>query len=155
MTDLATVKQEIVDILLSDTELCTLLGEDPAGDVPVYLGWQFGKHPVLPSVTVTDIADSGEVSGLGDGFDGTYRYEWSYVVIQVDVWAADEASRDSITAQVRKAMLLAVVEFTGLGIAFLSSSIAVVNEPNELVFRHSLRYNIFYELSAEVTEDEE
>jgi hypothetical protein len=154
LTDLSEIKQEIVEILFSDTELCTLLGEDPAGDVPVYNGWQFGKHPVLPSVTVTDIADSGEVSGLGDGFDGTYRYEWSYVVIQIDIWAPDEASRDSITAQVRKAMLLAVVEFTGLGIAFLSSSIAVVNEPNELVFRHSLRYNVFYELSAEVTEDE-
>ena len=155
MTDLSEVKQKIVDILLLDTVLCTLLGEDPAGDTPVYNGWQFGKHPVFPSVTVTDIADSGEVSGLGDGFDGTYRYEWSYVVIQIDVWAADEASRDAVTAQVRKAMLLAVVEFTGLGVSFFSSNIAVVNEPNELVFHHSIRYNVFYELSAEVIEDEE
>ena len=90
MTDLATVKQEIVDILLLDTELCTLLGVDPAGDTPVYLGLQFGKHPVLPSVTVTDVAEQGEVSGLNDGFDGFDRYEWSYAIIQVDVWAADE-----------------------------------------------------------------
>jgi hypothetical protein len=155
LTDLSAIKQEIVDILLSDTDLCSLLGEDPAGDVPVYLGWQFGKHPILPSVTVTDIADSGEISGLNDGFDGINRYEWSYVVIQIDVWASDESSRDAITAQVRKALLLAAVGLTGLGLAFLSSSVAVVNEPNELVFRHSLRYNIFYELSAEVTEDEE
>jgi hypothetical protein len=151
---LSAIKQEIVDILLSDTDLGTLLGEDPAGDTPVYLGWQFGKHPVLPSVTVTDIVDSGEVSGLGDGFDGTTVYEWSYTVIQIDVWALDEASRDAITAQVRKALLLAAVGLSGLGMAFLSSSIAVVNEPNELVFRHSIRYNVFYELSAEVTEDE-
>jgi len=154
LTDLSAIKQEIVDILLSNTELCELLGKDPAGDVPIYNGWQFGKHPVLPSITVTDIVDSGEVSGLGDGFDGTTVYEWSYTVIQIDVWASDEISRDAITAQVRKALLLAAVGLSGLGMAFLSSSIAVVNEPNELVFRHSLRYNVFYELSAEVTEDE-
>jgi len=151
LTDLAKVKQKIVNILLEDDALCTLLDVDPAGDVPVYYGWQLGKHPVVPSVTVTDIADSGEVSGLNDGFDGTTRYEWSYVVVQVDVWAADEDSRDAVTAQVRKALLKAAVGLTGLGIAFLSSSIAVVNEPNELVFRHSLRYNIFYELSVEVS----
>jgi len=155
LTDLSAIKQKIVDILLLDTVLCTLLDEDPAGDVPIYNGWQFGKHPVFPSVTVTDIVDSGEVSGLSDGFDGTYRYEWSYVVVQIDVWAPNEASRDSITTQVRKAMLSATTDFTGLGVYFLSSLIAVVNEPNELVFRHSIRYNVFYEVSAEVTEDEE
>jgi hypothetical protein len=60
LTDLSAIKQKIVDILLSDTVLCTLLGVDPAGNVPVYNGWQIGKHPVIPSVTVTDIADSGE-----------------------------------------------------------------------------------------------
>jgi hypothetical protein len=151
LTDLSEVKQEIVDILLSDIELCELLGEDPAGDVPIYYGWQLGKHPVVPSVTVTDIAEVGEVSGLNDGFDGTTRIEWSYVVVQIDVWAPDEASRDALSAQVRKAMLLAVVEFTGLGMSFLSSYIAVLNEPNDLVFRHSLRYTIFYQLSAEVS----
>ncbi len=150
MTDLSEVKQKIVDILLEDDTLSTLLSVDPAGDVPIYYGWQQGKHPVVPSVTVTDIAESGEVSGLNDGFDGTTRYEWSYVVVQIDVWAPDEASRDALSAQVRKAMLLAVVEFTGLGMSFLSSGIAVLNEPNELVFRHSIRYTIFYQLEASV-----
>jgi len=105
LTDLAAIKQEIVDILVIDSDLMKLLGEDPAGDVPVYNGWQFGKHPVLPSVTITDAADVGEVSGLGDGFDGTTVYEWSYTVIQIDVWAADEALRDVISAQVRRLCL--------------------------------------------------
>ena len=148
MTDLSEIKQEIVDILLSDTDLCTLLGKDPAGDVPVYNGWQLGKHPVLPSVTVTDSADVGEVSGLGDGFDGTTVYEWSYTVIQIDVWAADEASRDAISVQVRKALLKAAVGLSGLGIAFLSSNIVPVNEANELIFRHCIRYTVFYQLEA-------
>jgi hypothetical protein len=51
--------------------LSTLSGADAARDLPFYLGWQFGSHPVLPGVTVTDTTDVGEVSGLDDSFDGS------------------------------------------------------------------------------------
>jgi hypothetical protein len=142
------VKQKIVDVLKADTALGTLLGNDAAGNVPVYLHWPMGKMMFLPEITVTDVVDQGEVSGLNDAYDGTKRYEWSEAQVQVDVWAKSEESRDLITAQVRKVLLKALADFRSIGVSLGAPLVMSLNETRRLIFRHSLRIPAFYVLEV-------
>ena len=77
MTTLAALKAYIVGILVLDDVLSGLIGKDAAGDIPVYNRWQFGSSIIIPSISITDVNEAGEVSGLNNGFDGTNFYEWS------------------------------------------------------------------------------
>ena len=148
MADLTSIKQKIVDILKADVTLGTLLGNDAAGNMPVYLHWPMGKMMFLPEITVTDTVDQGEVSGLNDAYDGTKRYEWSEAQVQVDVWARAEESRDLITAQVRKVLLDALADFKSIGVSLGAPLVTSLNETRRLIFRHSLRYPAFYVLEV-------
>jgi hypothetical protein len=142
------VKQKFVDVLKADAALGTLLGYDAAGNVPVYLHWPMGKMMFLPEITVTDVVDQGEVSGLNDAYDGTKRYEWSEAQVQVDVWAKSEGSRGLITAQVRKVLLNALADFRSIGVSLGAPLVTSLNETKRLIFRHSLRYPVFYVLEV-------
>jgi len=149
LTSTEEIKDYLVQVFVADVTLSTLLGTDAAGDVPVYKGWQFGQHPVLPSVTVTDVSDVGEVSGLGDGFDGSTKSEWSFVVVQIDVWASTESERDQVAQRIRELML--GDNLFSIGCCFNSVLALSMNEAEDLIFRKCLRYTVFYqvEVSAE------
>ena len=148
MTDLADVKQKFVDILKADAPLVSLLGSDAAGQTPIYKEWPMGKMMWLPEVTVIDIVDHGEVSGLNDAFDGSKRYEWDSVLIQVDVWAKTAQSRDSISSRIKKVLLKAVTDFRAIGVALSAPEMLTLNEVKRLIFRHSLRYRAFFVTEA-------
>jgi len=148
MPDLADVKQKFVDVLKADSILVTLLGTDAAGQVPIYKEWPMGKLMWLPEVTVTDIVDHGEVSGLNDAFDGSKRYEWDNAQIQIDVWAKTAQSRDSMSSRVKKALLKALADFRAIGVALSAPEILTLNEAKRLIFRHSLRYRAFFVTEA-------
>ncbi len=151
MTDLADVKQKLIDVLKDDAALTTVLGPDASGQIPVCGEWPMGKTMWLPSVTVTDITDRGEVSGLNDSFDGGKRYEWDHALIQVDVWAKTAASRDEISARIKKTLLKASTEFRDIGVSLGAPMIVALNEAKRLIFRHSLRYDCFFVTEAAQT----
>jgi len=148
MPDLADVKQKFVDVLKADSILVTLLGTDAAGQVPIYKEWPMGKLMWLPEVTVTDIVDHGEVSGLNDAFDGSKRYEWDNAQIQIDVWAKTAQSRDSISSRIKRTLLEALTDFRAVGVALSAPEILTLNEAKRLIFRHSLRYRAFFVTEA-------
>jgi len=144
MTDLSDVKQKFVDVLRADAPLASLLGLDASGQVPIYREWPMGRMMWLPEVTVTDILDRGEISGLNDAYDGSKRYEWDHDLIQVDVWAKNAESRDSISSQIKKVLLKALADFRAIGISLSAPDILALNEAKRLIFRHSLRYTALY-----------
>lgn len=152
MTDLADVKNKFLDVLKGNSELVSLLGKDQKGQTPVYLGWQSQKVH-LPSVSIIDVADVGEVSGLGDLLAGGKRYEWYHALIQVDVWAGETDKRDQVSAQIKKAVLENSVDFEQAGMMVSPPSVTPVDEPevNPPVFRHSLRFPVLYVVEAAVT----
>ena len=148
MTSLADVTAKFVEVLLEDDELETLLGDDPAGDVLVYDRWPVGEHVWLPSVSVSAVGLVGEVSGLNDGYDGSSRSEWEFPTVQVDVWAAKEALRDSISEAVRAALFKGKSEFRSVGVSVDAPTVRPLNEVKPLIFRHSLSYKVFYVLEV-------
>jgi len=153
MTDLADVKNKFLEVLKGDSELASLLGKDRKGQVPVYLGWQQGQKVRLPSVSIIDVADVGEVSGLGDLLAGGKRYEWYHALIQVDVWAGETDKRDQISAQIKRVVLKESVDFEHAGMMVSPPSVTPVDEPeaNPPIFRHSLRFPVFYVVEVTVT----
>jgi hypothetical protein len=55
MTDLSDVKTKFVDVLKADSTLANLLGNDAAGNIPIYQEWPLGKVLWLPEVTVSNV----------------------------------------------------------------------------------------------------
>jgi len=108
-----------------------------------------GRMMWLPSVTVTDVTDHGEVSGLNDSYDGGKRYEWDHALIQIDAWAKTATSRDEISARIKKILLKASTEFREIGVSLSAPVVATLNEAKRLIFRHSLRYDCFFVTEAE------
>lgn len=152
MSDSATIKQALVDLLKNDTDIQNLLGKDREGNYPVYLGFErILQQPFLPCITVDDSYEDGDVSGLGDGYDGlTYR-EWYWFVSQIDCWAKMVNKRDSIVSQVKKTILKGKATVRTSGIAMIQDpSVVVLNELDRKppIFRKSMRYRIFYILEA-------
>jgi len=146
LTALADVKAKIVNVLKSDSALASLLGKDRQGQTPIYLGWQKAENLRVPSIIVSEVSETGEVSGLGDCFDGSKRYEWYHAIIQVDVWASSSSQRDQVSSQVKKVMLANFAVFKSDGIVVSPPSVAVLDEVDEKppIFRHSLRYPVWY-----------
>jgi len=146
VTDLSEVKAKIVDVLKDDSALTSLLGKDRKGQTPIYLCWQKSESLHIPSIVVSEISETGEVSGLGDCFDGSKRYEWYYATIQVDVWASTASQRDLISAQVKKVMFANFGVLKSDGIVVSPPSVIVLDETDEKppIFRHSLRYPVWY-----------
>ena len=125
MTSLADVTAKFVEVLLDDEDLEDLLGKDPAGSTPVYDRWPLGEHVWLPNVSISVVGLVGEVSGLNDGFDGSSRSEWEFPTVQVDVWAAKQDQRDSISELVRVALFKAKSEFRNVGVSVDASARAL------------------------------
>ncbi len=148
MTSLADVTAKFVEVLLDDEDLEDLLGKDPAGATPVYDRWPMGEHVWLPSVSVSAVGLVGEVSGLNDGFDGSSRSEWEFPTVQVDVWAATQALRDSISELVRQVLFKGKSEFRSVGVSIDAPTVRPLNEVKPLIFRHSLSYKVFYILEV-------
>ena len=67
-------------------------------------------------------------------FNGFNLHEWSHAVIQIDVWARDEAERNSITAQIRKILLKALGDLGDIGASLSGSTIVALNEKNRMIF---------------------
>jgi len=152
MSDSATIKQALVDLLKSDTDIRNLLGKDREGDYPVYLGFErLLETPFLPCITVDDSYEDGDVSGLGDGYDGSTYKEWYWFVTQIDCWAKTVNNRDSITSQIKKTILKKKATLRSSGIIMIQDpSVIVLNELDRKppIFRKSMRYRIFYILEA-------
>ena len=154
MADTAAVKQAIVDLLKNDTDMQTLLGKDRQGETPVYLGYEnILKKTWFPCVTVDEVSESGETSGLSDGYDGLNVSEWYYAVIQVDCWAKTAEQRDSLLTQVKKTILKGKLSLQSSGIIMISEpTVTALDEPDAKppIFRRSIRYRVFYILEAAV-----
>jgi len=157
VSDVITVKKAIINLLREDRTIRNLLGEDQRGNCPVY--HSFVQHVIhKPCITVEDVTDQGEVSGLNDGYEipGGYeaprRSEWHHAVIQIDCWSSRNADeRDQIQLAVERCLL------KGVNQGFLrSKGVVSVQEPLILaldevdvkppVWRKSLRYRVFYVL---------
>jgi hypothetical protein len=153
MSDTATIKQALVDLLKNDTDIQNVLGKDREGNYPVYLGFeQILQKPFLPCITVDDSYEEGDVSGLNDGYDGSNYKEWYWFVAQIDCWAKTVNKRDSITSQVKKSILKgkSTLRTSGGVIMIQDPSVVVLNELDRkpAIFRKSVRYRIFYILEA-------
>jgi len=152
MSDSATIKQALVDLLKNDTDIQNLLGKDREGNYPVYLGFErILQQPFLPCITVDDSYEDGDVSGLGDGYDGSKYKEWYTFVPQIDCWAKTVNKRDSIVSQVKKTILKGKSTLRSSGIVMIQDpSIVVLNELERKppIFRKSMRYRIFYIVEA-------
>jgi len=148
VTDAGTVKQAIVDLLKGDADIQTLLGKDRQGEVPVYFGFEnILEKTHFPCITVEDITEIGEVSGLADGYNGSNVKEWYHSVIQIDCWAKSAEKRDSIASQVKKTILKGKSTLRSSDVIMIQEpSVVIVNEPyrKPAIFRKCLRYRVFY-----------
>ena len=147
MTDITSVKKEIIDVLKADPVLQALLTKDQRGEWPVY--HSFVQHKIhKPCITVEDVTGQAEVSGLNDAYDGSARYEWNHAVIQVDCWSSRHAEeRDKLQTAVQRCLLKNAV-----------GSVLYVHEPTVLaldemdvkppLWRKSLRFKVMYVLEV-------
>ncbi len=147
MSDIITVKKAIIDLLKADSNLQSLLTKDPNGNWPVY--HTLVQHKIhKPCVTVEDITDQSEVSGLNDAYDGSKRYGWQFAVIQMDCWSSKHADeRDQLQVAVQKCLLKNSVSGS---IYVQEPSIVALDEPDVKppLWRKSLRYRVMYVLEV-------
>lgn len=149
MVNIADVKQKIVETLKADSNLAGLLGRDASGQTPIYRDLIMGRMLWLPSVVVSDASVRCEPGGLNDAYDGMKRYEWSHALIQIDVWAKNPSQRDELSARVQQVLLAA--NPGDLGLNDLSPPLIVaLAEPERSVYRHSMRYTVFYTTDVSV-----
>jgi len=153
MTDIITVKKAILDILKADSTLQNLLGKDKYGNIPIY--HSFIQHRIhKPCITIEDVSDQGEVSSLNDAYDGTYRFEWHFAIIQIDCWSSNgPEERDQIQKAVQKCLLNDSNQqaLRSNGIIYLQEpSIRALDEMDVKppLWRKSLRYRVFYILDS-------
>ena len=121
--------------------------KDEYGGMPIYHGY-IGHEIHFPCITVMDVTDQAEVSGLNDGYDGEKRYQWQYAIIQIDCWSVNGAEeRDSLADAVLKCLLKNEV-----------SSVIYVQEPLVLtldevtrkphLWRKAIRFKVMYVLEV-------
>lgn len=150
-SEIKTVKAAVLGVLRDDTILQGLLTKDSNDDWPIY--HTLIQHKIQkPCVTVEDVTDQGEVSGLKDGYDGSNRYEWHFAVVQIDCWSSKHADeRDQLQVAVQKCLLKGSNQDTlrSSGVIFVQEpSILALDEPDSKppLWRKSLRYRVFYVL---------
>jgi len=147
MSTVIDVKKAIIDLLKADATLQGLLAKDRFGNWPVY--HSLVQHRIhKPCLTVEDITERGEVSGLNDSYDGSKRYEWVFAVIQIDCWSSKHADeRDQLQVAVQKCLLKNSVTGT---VYVQEPSIVALDEPDlkPPMWRKSLRYRVFYILEV-------
>jgi len=141
------VKKAIIDLLKADVTLQSLLTKDENGAWPIYHA--FVSHKIhKPCVTVEDITDQAEVSGLKDGYDGSKRYQWQHAAIQIDCWSSKGAEeRDNLQDAVQKCLLKNAVSGT---ICVQEPTIVTLDELDKppLLWRKSLRFQVMYVLEV-------
>lgn len=147
MSDIITVKKAIIDLLKADSTLQSLLTKDRHGNWPIY--HSLVQHKIhKPCLTVEDITETGEVSGLNDGYNGSKRYEWLFAVIQIDCWSGKHADeRDQLQIAVQKCLLKNSIS---QAIYVQEPSIMALDESDVKppLWRKSLRYRVFYILEV-------
>jgi len=147
------VKAAIIDVLKADQTLQSLLTKDANGNWPIYHSLvQQRIHK--PCITVEDVADQGEVSGLKDAYDYDVvkRRQWQHAVIQIDCWSGRSAEeRDQLQIAVQKCLLNGSNQVTlrSSGIQSIQDpTIVTLDEtqrsPGAPLWRKSLRYRVFY-----------
>jgi len=147
MSTIITVKKAIIDLLKADATLQSFLTKDVNGNWPVY--HSLVQHKIhKPCVTLEDITDQCEVSGLKDSYDGSKRYQWQFAVIQIDCWSSKNAeNRDQLQIAIQKCLLKNSVNGT---IYVQEPIILALDEPDSKppLWRKSLRYRVFYVLEV-------
>ena len=146
-SDIRSIKAALVTLLKADTTLQTLLGTDARGNRPVY--HTFIEATInKPCITVEDITDTAQVSGLKDSYDGAKRYQWQFAVIQVDCWSGKGADeRDQIENAVLKCILKNGVSGS---LYFQEPAIVPMDEPSSKppLWRKCLRFHAMYVLEV-------
>ena len=157
MADSAAIKQSIVDTLAGNAALQALLEKDRKGDWPVINGFKdvySTTHEVhLPCITVFDVAETGEISGLNDSFNGSTRKEWFDFICQISCYAKTVSVVDALAVQVEKVILKSRSTLLAAGVKQISNpQVLPLHEPNESmgIFHKALRYRIFYILSVNI-----
>jgi len=153
VADIIAVKSAIINLLKGDEAIRSLLGLDSRGQTPVY--HSLIQHRIhKPCVTVEDVTDSGEVSGLNDAYDGVSRYEWHLAVIQIDCWSGRGAEeRDQIEAAVQRCLLKGSSQASLRSAGVVSIQEPTIQALDEVdvkppLWRKCLRYRVFYVLEA-------
>ena len=159
MADSAAIKQSIVDTLAGNADIQGLLTKDRKGDWPIINGFKdvyASTHEVhLPCITVFDVVETGEISGLNDGYDGSTKTkkEWFDFVCQISCYAKTVSVVDALAVQVEKVILKSRSTLLAAGVKQISNpQVLPLHEPNESmgIFHKALRYRIFYILSVNI-----
>ena len=145
MTDVIDVKKKIREILLADTAVSVVV------DSRVYVGWieRNNIQSLIPSITVFDLSEHGEVGMLGRAQD-----EYNSI-IQVDAWCKGDAKSGPLNRdELAKAVKIALgkkANFAAMqaaGFVLGSPSVVALDEPEEgvkpPVYRKSLRFPVTY-----------
>jgi hypothetical protein len=137
----ADVKKGIREVLLADPSVVGLV------DDRVFLEWALRKA-VFPCLSIVEVTDQTEASGLKDSFDGSKRYQWHHAVIQVDCWSQKSAEeRDQLANTVEKCLLKNPVE----GAIYVQEpAITALDELDvkPALWRKSLRYKVMCIMEA-------
>jgi len=124
---LEVVLENIIAQIKADAGVLALLSKGSGGEYPVFHARQ-KKKDVYPRITVMDVSIRTEVSGLGDGYDGEYSYDWNTAMVQVDIYSSrDSTERDRIWTVTRQCLLKKTVKAT-----LRALGIILVQQPSTL-----------------------
>lgn len=147
MSRISAIKNGIVAVLKADSAVQSLLGKDVHGEYPVYPSYFLPKKK-FPCITVEEITDQAEVSGLKDGYDGTKRYQWQHAIVQVDCWSAKgQAERNDVADAVMKCLLKNSVS-DALYVQEPSVTVHDELDVQPSLWRKSLRFKVMYVLEV-------
>jgi len=141
MSDIIAVKDELRNTLFTDPSVAELVSDR------VYLEW-IARTAVFPCLSIVEAVDQAEVSGLGDSYDGVYRYQWHNAVVQVDCWSNKSADeRDKLETTVRKCLLKNAVNQV---FCVQEPAVAVLDELDVKppLWRASLRFKVMFATEA-------
>jgi len=144
---IASIIKAIIDLLKADATIQSLLTKDEFGAWPVYHGYI--DHEIhVPCITVMDVTDQAEVSGLNDGYDGAKRYQWQRAAIQIDCWSVNGAEeRDSLADAVLKCLLKNSVS----GVLYVQEPLVLTLDETARkprLWRKAIRFKVMYVLEA-------
>jgi len=149
MPDIETVIEAFISLLRNDPGVQAQLSKDRNGKWPVYHG--MAQHRLQkPCITLEDVSVVGEVSGLGDGYDGVKSYQWNHLSLQFDIWSTRDATeRDRLGTAVEKALLKRANQATlrESGVKYAWEPTAVPRDEPDAhppLWRKAITYRVFY-----------
>jgi len=149
VSTLETVLETIIAQLKADVGVIAVLPPGTGAEIPVFHARQKRKD-VFPRITVMDIAVRSEVSGLDDGFDGTYVYQWEKALIQIDCYSSrDSTERDRVWMAAKTCLLKRAVKVTlrRAGIIYIHEPMSINVDSLQAApaeYRKMMTYSVFW-----------